>query len=508
MNKKNKNQTWQKKARFSINRDSFPSFVLKMPRPATLLALGLATLRCLIFQGHALAQYYQDQPTFTQAGSGNSLVTASGTSSDGSVHVTITSTSITADQPLALQISFTDQAGRPIPYEHYGIRAQQMVGNGVLLLSNESSIAVNGKDIQVTDSLQNVSPVNFQVQLQGSGAPDTSITEWRGPNEIVSITIGQQYSSHTAVSEAPPDSEEVVTIPFGAYDPNFNTAAPNWYQPAVVTIQVNQSVTWINQDKEVHTVTSGVSAGRAGLIGNSVGRPDGIFDSSQIGIGKSWTHKFTRPGTFEYFCTIHPWMEGYVIVKEAQPVPTDAQGNKITKFPIVRLTPDRAYELDLDWEPHYITTGQQITFIYQVYDNIRFEAIPAHYVFTINQNGQQLYKVDDSTQFGGAYQYFRFDNPGPVTFEFDDIAHTGQSAQYSTIVAPGNPSDMNDDNAPMVEPARNLELTWWLMPLFFVPCGGAVAAIYIIKRKSKREDPTRPVQEKRGDGGSQKRTPI
>lgn len=444
---------------------------------------------------------------FAQSESDNSLVVAKGVSSDGSVHVTITSTPIVADQPLALQIAFTDSHGNLIPYEHYGIRAQQMEGNGVLILSNESALAVNGKDIQVTGSLQNVSPVNFQVQLQGAGAPDTSISEWAGPNEIISITIGQEYSYRTAVSQAPAGTNEVVTIPYGAYDPNFNTAAPNWYQPAVVTINVNQSVTWVNQDKEVHTITSGKSAGRAGLLGNRVGQPDGLFDSGPVNIGQSWTHKFTQAGTFEYFCTIHPWMQGYVIVQQAQHVPTDAEGNEITKFPLIRFTQDRAYEVDLDWEPHYITTGQQITFIYQIYDNIKFQAIPAHYVFTITQNGQQLYRVDDSTQFGGAYQYFRFDNAGPVTFQFDDIAHTGQSVQYSTMVNQGDPS-MSGMNMPMVEPARNMEITWWLMPLFFVPTGGAVTAIYIIKRRVKRVDQDHKASTIKSSKTSEKKTPI
>ena len=468
----------------------------------------ISVLLCLyLVHDTAFAQNYDERPTFTQTQSDNSLVVAKGVSSDGSVHVTITSTSIVADQPLALQIAFTDPQGNLIPNEHYGIRAQQMDSNGALILSNESAFAANGKDIQVTSSLLNVSPINFQVQLQGAGAPDTSITEWTGPNEIVSITIGQEYSYHTAVSQAPEETNQVITIPYGAYDPNFNTAAPTWYQPPVVTINVNQSVTWVNQDKELHTVTSGKSAGREGLIGNSVGEPDGLFDSGHINVGQSWTHKFTQAGTFEYFCSIHPWMQGYVIVQQAQPIPTDIAGHKISKFPLVRLTQDRAYEVDLDWEPHYITAGQQITFIYQIYDNIKFLAIPAHYVFAITQNGQQLYKVDDSTQFGGAYQYFRFDNPGPVTFEFDDIAHTGQSVQYSTIVRQGD-SGMGNMNMPMVEPARNLEISWWLMPLFFVPAGVAVAVIYYFKQRAKIAARLTRTTTKSSSKTSEKKSPI
>lgn len=40
------------------------------------------------------------------------------------------------------------------------------------------------------------------------------------------------------------------------------------------------------------------------------------------GPGQSWIHTFTRPGTYTYFCTIHPWMEGVVTVKgKAQNTP-------------------------------------------------------------------------------------------------------------------------------------------------------------------------------------------
>ncbi|HJT10763.1 MAG TPA: plastocyanin/azurin family copper-binding protein [Candidatus Nitrosotalea sp.] len=456
----------------------------------------------------AFAQYYDQTPTFTQTESNSSLVVGKAVSSDGSVHVTIISTPIETDQPLALQISFTDPQGKLIPYENYGIRAQQMEGNGVLILSNESALADNGKDIQVTSSLENVSPVNFQIQLQGSGAPNTSMSEWKGPNEIVSITIGTQYSAHTAISQAPAGTSQVVTIPYGAYNPQFNTDAPSWYSPPTVTISVNQSVTWINQDKETHTITSGHSSGRASLLGNSAGQPNGLFDSGYIPMEKSWTHKFTKAGTFEYFCTLHPWMQGYVIVKPSEAVPVDAYGNEITKFPVIRLTPNRAYEVDLDWEPHYITTGKQIMFIYQVYDNIKYEAIPAHYIFTITQNGQQLYKVEDSTQFGGAYQYFQFDKTGPVTFEFSDIAHSDQAVQYTTVVEPGNSTDTSDMNMPMVEPARNMDVNFWLMPLFFVPAGGAVAVVYMKKRMGKTTKTHFRPSDITSDKTSSKKTPI
>ena len=284
---------------------------------------------------------------------------------------------------------------------------------------------------------------------------------------------------------------QIVTIPYGAFDPNFNTAAPQWYLPSAVTIQVNQTITWVNQDTEGHTITSGKAGGREGLIQNNMGQPSGLFDSGTIPPGKTWSHTFTKPGQYEYFCTIHPWMDGYITVNENQPDPTDADGKKITQFPQVRLTPDRRYEADLTWEPHYIMTGHQTTFVFQFYDNVMPHPIPAHYVFTITQNGKELFKSEDRTQFGGGYNYFRFDEPGPVIFRFDDIDNSGQSVQYSTIVqqmdpSMGNMAGMND----MVAPARNMVLQDYLIPLFFTPAlitAGVVVLLVKIRKKKPQE---------------------
>lgn len=291
-------------------------------------------------------------------------------------------------------------------------------------------------------------------------------------------------------------ASQIITIPYGAFDPNFNTAAPQWYLPTAITIQVNQTLTWVNQDTEGHTVTSGKAGGREGLIQNNMGQPSGLFDSGTIKPGKTWSYTFTKPGQYEYFCTIHPWMDGYITVNEVQPDPTDADGKKLTQFPLVRLTPDRRYEADLSWEPHYIMTGHKITFVFQFYDNVMPHPIPAHYVFTITQNGKELFKSEDRTQFGGGYNYFRFDESGPVVFRFDDIDNSGQSVQYSTIVeqmnsSMGSMAGMDD----MVQPARNMVLQDYLLPLFFTPAlitAGVVVFLVKVRKKKPEEGRNMP----------------
>ena len=74
--------------------------------------------------------------------------------------------------------------------------------------------------------------------------------------------------------------------------------------PNPVTIPVGGTVTWKNNDTAPHTATSG----------SPIGGPSGVFDSSLIMDGSAFSHKFEDAGTFDYFCMVHPWMAGTVLV--------------------------------------------------------------------------------------------------------------------------------------------------------------------------------------------------
>lgn len=56
-----------------------------------------------------------------------------------------------------------------------------------------------------------------------------------------------------------------------------------------------------------HTVTSGTTDGRSG-------NPDGDFDSGNMDTGDTFEFTFDTEGTFPYYCTPHPWMQGTVTV--------------------------------------------------------------------------------------------------------------------------------------------------------------------------------------------------
>jgi plastocyanin len=80
---------------------------------------------------------------------------------------------------------------------------------------------------------------------------------------------------------------------------------PECYSPSTATISAGGTVTFSNTDTAPHTSTSGSAANG----------PDGIFDSSLIMINSSYSVTLSDSGNYTYFCMVHPWMEGTVIVE-------------------------------------------------------------------------------------------------------------------------------------------------------------------------------------------------
>ena len=76
------------------------------------------------------------------------------------------------------------------------------------------------------------------------------------------------------------------------------------YIPGSVIIQSGDKVKWINSDEEVHTVTSGLGSEDSGKQ----------FDSGLLSANQTFDHTFDKPGTYNYYCSVHPIMTGLVNV--------------------------------------------------------------------------------------------------------------------------------------------------------------------------------------------------
>ena len=107
------------------------------------------------------------------------------------------------------------------------------------------------------------------------------------------------FADHTSIT---------VTNAPGSSVPGCEDTADGCFIPSMVTIDIGGEVIWENNDTAAHTITSGTA----------VEGPSGVFDSSLVMAGSSFSHTFEDAGTFDYFCMVHPWMVGTVMVSSEE----------------------------------------------------------------------------------------------------------------------------------------------------------------------------------------------
>jgi len=106
-----------------------------------------------------------------------------------------------------------------------------------------------------------------------------------------------QNASKTSVGKS-------VEIVLGSSNPNNG----EFFFPKASSVSKGSTVLWSNEDTTLHTVTSGNP--ETGLTESGT-----EFDSIYMAAGKTFEHTFDKAGTFDYYCTLHPFMKGQVIVK-------------------------------------------------------------------------------------------------------------------------------------------------------------------------------------------------
>jgi plastocyanin len=289
-----------------------------------------------------------------------------------------------------------------------------------------------------------------------------------------------------------------VIIPKGSANPEIDISKLGpiqWYLPRQITVSVNDTITWTNDDTEAHTVTSGKGAGIESLQNNKRGTPNGIFDSGFFKPGQSWTHTFTIPGVYTYFCTIHPWMDGVVTVQgKAQNIPTysvDSSGKRIS-LPVYKFTPDGKIEAGLSWEPKVLLTGKEISFVVVFFDRANNKPSFLPFDFVIIQSGKQLQRIPSIAQLGMSVIHHAFSNSGPVLIRVENIGAVKSSdVQFNTTVF-DNPNITRAaasqlaavTNKQSGNPFAVSYLTLVYIEyavIFGIP--GATAAVYILYRK-------------------------
>ena len=108
------------------------------------------------------------------------------------------------------------------------------------------------------------------------------------------VTSGAVESASPVASSAPVEATAIESAAVSIIDLTF--------EPAAIEIDAGGVVTWTNDDDGIpHTVTA----------------RDGAFDSGVLESGDSFSQTFATPGSYDYFCAIHPTMTGTVVVRDA-----------------------------------------------------------------------------------------------------------------------------------------------------------------------------------------------
>ncbi|OLZ65404.1 amidase [Streptomyces sp. IMTB 2501] len=94
-------------------------------------------------------------------------------------------------------------------------------------------------------------------------------------------------STKTGTADAPVTGDSVAIKNFA-------------FSPTTLKVKVGTTVTWTNQDTDAHTVTSAGSGGP--------------LHSPALATHAAYSYQFTKPGTYAYLCTIHPFMTAKVEV--------------------------------------------------------------------------------------------------------------------------------------------------------------------------------------------------
>jgi amicyanin len=134
-----------------------------------------------------------------------------------------------------------------------------------------------------------------------AASPSVSFQSGMTPGMSGQAMPGMSGSAMPAMSgmQSPPASASATTADSPAPQGGTAVSISNFkFNPATLTVPVGATVTWTNQDEEPHTV-----AGK-----------DGSFHSPGMDTHGTYSFTFTTPGSYDYICSIHPFMTGTVVV--------------------------------------------------------------------------------------------------------------------------------------------------------------------------------------------------
>ena len=118
------------------------------------------------------------------------------------------------------------------------------------------------------------------------------------------LAIMASLSSITLMSTFCGSSASIPIQPGNTNDSHEIVIQNSAFEPKSITITKGTTVTWINRDNTLHMLRSGTPL-----------KADGLFTSGDMGNFETFRYTFDKPGTYFYFCQIHPGLHGTIVVQ-------------------------------------------------------------------------------------------------------------------------------------------------------------------------------------------------
>lgn len=148
----------------------------------------------------------------------------------------------------------------------------------------------NAQNNELKSALQGAVPL-FEGHLQHAERVQSAIEAGNGPRSRASG--GQARNSEGTAPRSVSTIPGIVTVVIRDFK----------FDPFTVTVHQGDTVQWMNHDNVPHTATEDVEGKKP------------VFDSGNINTGTSWHYVAQKKGSYKYVCTLHPNMQGTLIVQ-------------------------------------------------------------------------------------------------------------------------------------------------------------------------------------------------
>ena len=223
---------------------------------------------------------------------------------DGQLTITVTDDAVT---PFEDGTYFVTIDGEEVDFTQVGKRLT------IEFMANSQKVMIFGEGYKSgghsmghsEDSKEHEAMMAAEAAAAEAAAADKAAAEKAAAEKAAADKAAAEKAAAEAAAAAAAKAPMEATVEPVAGSGAPGCEATECYTPSTVTIAAGGTVTFSNTDTAPHTSTSGSAADG----------PDGVFDTSLIMANASYSVTLSDAGTYTYFCMVHPWMEGTIIVE-------------------------------------------------------------------------------------------------------------------------------------------------------------------------------------------------